>query len=208
MIRLPRNFFTNLSPTQYKAYLKLLPNLNDQRTQLYTMLGFTLAALSFFGIFAINPTLSTIAELKRQLSDLQFVYQKLVTKAQNLSTLQDAYRSLTGDLPIVFNALPQKPEAPKLLAQVNGLLSQSNLRITSLRTYGVEITPGKMPSEESASSFVFSVEAEGTYENMLSFVQSLTQIDRLITVETLSIDKDDKRDLLILNLRGREYFKP
>jgi Tfp pilus assembly protein PilO len=208
MIKLPRNFFTNLSTTQYREYLKLLPNLSDKKIQLYTMLAFTLAAMSFFGIFAINPTLSTIAELNRQLKDLRDVKDKLIIKVQNLTTLQEKYQSLTGDLPVVFDAMPQKPEVPKLLAQINGVLSRSNLQSTSLRTYGVEITPGKQISSERAASFVFSLEAEGTYEDIISFIQKVTHINRLITIETVSIAKDDKKAVLILNLRGREYFKP
>lgn len=208
MIRLPRNFFTNLTPAQYREYLKLLPNLKDEKAQLYTMLAFTLAAMSIFGIFAINPTLSTIVELKRQLADLHFVYEKLVTKTQNLSTLQQKYLSLTDDLPVIFDAVPLKPEIPKFIAQVNALLTRSNLQIKSLQTYGVEITPNKKALGKNASSFVFSLEAEGTYKDMLVFIQTITRVNRLVTIDLVSIAKDDKRDVLILNLRGREYFKP
>ncbi len=208
MIRLPKNFFTNLTPAQYKEYLKLLPDLKDEKSQLYAMLGFTLVAMSFFGIFAINPTLSTIAELKRQLSDLHFVYEKLVTKTQNLSTLQQKYQYLSGDLPVIIDAMPMKPEVPKFVAQINALIAESNLETRTLQTYGVEITPNKKVPEKQALSYVFSLEAEGTYEEMLIFVQKITRFNRLVTIDMLTIAKDEKRDVLILNLRGREYFKP
>lgn len=208
MIRLPKNFFANLSPKQYREYLKLLPKLTDEKAQTYTMLAFTLAALSFFGIFAINPTLSTITELKRKLADLQFVHQKYIAKKQSLTALQYAYRSISGDLPIVVNAMPQKPEIPKLLAQMNGLLSSSRLQTTSLRTLGVEITPEKQASGKKNSSFTFTLEASGTYDDILSFVKSVTNTNRLIAIEAVSIEKDNKTDALVLNLRGRGYFKP
>ncbi len=208
MIRLPKNFFTNLSPIQYREYLKLLPKLKDEKAQYYIMLAFTLAALSFFGIFAINPTLSTITELKRKLADFQFVYQKYIIKAQNLSTLQNAYRSLSGDIPIISDAMPQKPEVPKLVAQMNALLSRSHLQAISLKTMGVEITPDRQLSSKGTSSFAFTLEAMGTYDDILSFIQSVVQANRLITVETVSISKDTKKNALVLNLRGRGYFKP
>lgn len=208
MIRLPRNFFTNLSPIQYREYLKLLPKLKDEKAQYYTMLAFTLAALSFFGIFAINPTLSTITELKKKLADMQFVFEKYTEKAQNLSILQDAYRSLSGDLHVINDAMPQNPEVPKLIAQINALLSKSNLQATSLSTLGVEITQERQLSNKNASSFAFTLNATGAYEDMLSFVQSLTHINRLITIESLSISKDANKDMLVLSLRGRGYFKP
>lgn len=208
MIRLPKNFFANLSTNQYKEYLKLLPKLNDEKAQYYTMLAFTLAALSFFGIFAIKPTLSTIAELNRKLEDMQFVHNKYKIKSQSLSILQNAYSSLTGDLPIVVNAMPQKPEVPKLVAQINALLIRSNLNTKSLKTSSIEITPGKKTSGNKISSFTFTMEVTGDYNNMLSFIQDMTRANRLITIETLSISNSDKKDKLVLNLQGRGYFKP
>lgn len=208
MIKVPRNFFTNLTPKQYREYLKLLPNLSDEKAQAITMIIFTLGAMIFFGIFAINPTLSTIVELKKQYADLQFVNEKMVTKMQNLSTLLQKYQALSSDLPIVFNALPQKPEIPKFLAQVNALSSRTNLKIKSLRTYGVEITPDKKIRGKEVFSFVFSLEAEGNYDEMINLIQSVTKINRMTIIEMVSITKDPKRELLILNLRGRQYFKP
>lgn len=207
MIRVPRDFFANLSPKQYKEQLKLLPKLKDEKTQLYVMIGFTLAALIIFGIFAINPTLSTIVELKRQLADLQFVSEKLIIKTQNLSTLQQKYQSLSGNLPLIMGALPKNPEIPKFAAEINRMISNSNLKVRSLRTGGVEITPDKILKDRKESSFVFSLEAEGSYEDMLDFVSKVTKMDRLVSVELVSMVKDDKNNSLIFNLRGREYFK-
>ncbi len=208
MIKLPKNFFTNLSPGQYREQLKLLPHLNDEKTQLYTMLGFTLAALSFFGIFAINPTLSTIVELQRQYKDLDDVKQKLLTKSQNLSILNSTYQTLENDIPVVLEAMPQEADATKFLAQVNSLLGRSRLEVRSLRTFGVELTPGKKADPAKPFSFLFSVEASGSYADILSFTQDITRINRLVTVESVSLDKDDKENALILNLRGRQYFRP
>lgn len=208
MIKVPRNFFTNLTPKQYREYLKLLPNLSGEKAQAFTMIIFTLAALIFFGIFAINPTISTIVELKRQYSDLQFVNQKLVTKMQNLSTLLQKYQFLSNDLPVIYNALPQKPEIPKFLAQINALISRTHLTVRSLRTYGVEITPDKKAKGKNMLSFIFSLEAEGSYDDMIELIRAVTHFNRMTTIEMVSITKDTRSNTLILNLRGRQYFKP
>ncbi len=208
MIKLPKNFFTNLSATQYREYLKLLPNMDDKTTQSYTMLGFTLIALSFLGIFAIYPTLSTITELKKTLADLQFVNQELQIKSQNLSTLQGKYQSLTGDLPVVLQAMPETPEAPKIVAQFNSLLTESRLKATSIKMGGLEITSDKKVPMNKAASFVFSLDAEGTYNDMLVFIQRLTHIDRIITLEQISISRESGTGVVMLSLRGRGYFKP
>lgn len=207
MIRLPKDFFTNLTPKQYREYLKLLPNLNDEKTQMLTMIGFTLVAMIFFGIFAINPTISTIVELHRQFDDLKFVKQKLEAKTIALSTLQDKYNRMGNDLPFIMNALPQKPEIPEFVAQLNTLLSRTNLKVNALRTFGVELTPDKKLTSKNASSFLFSLEAEGTYEDMLSITRSISRFNRLTVIESVSIIKGTDKDTLILNLRGRQYYK-
>lgn len=208
MIKVPKDFFANLTITQYREHLKLLPQLKDEKTQLYTMLAFTLAALSFFGIFAINPTLSTIAELRRKFEDLQFVNEKLVTKTQNLSLLQQKYQSMGGDMPYILNALPQTAEIPKFVAGVNKLLSETGLDVKSMQTYGVEITPNKKTAGNKPFSFLFSIEAEGSYDEMLKFTKDLSNMNRLVVIDSVSIDKDDKRGELMLNLKGRQYFFP
>src|SRR4051794_1976618 len=99
-MKLPKNYFENLTAAKYREYLKLLPSIHDERTQLITMLIFTFVALSFFGLFAINPTLSTIVELKKELSDSQFVDQQLTNKINNLESLQQRYNLLGPDLPV------------------------------------------------------------------------------------------------------------
>lgn len=207
MIRLPKNFFENLSPMQYREYLELLPKLNNEKVKSYLMLAFTLAALSFFGIFAIKPTLSTIIELKRKLADLQFVNQKYTEKLENLNKLYGDYNSLLKDLSIIIDALPQKPEAPKLMAQINALSNKSDLRITSLNILSADITPERQPSNTNASSIDFTLEATGTYKNIFDFIKSVIHIDRLITIEAVSISKDVNGSALVLNLQGRGYFK-
>lgn len=56
-------------------YLQLLPNLKGEKTQKFTTLILTFFALSFFGLLAINPTISTISELNKELEDNKFVDQ-------------------------------------------------------------------------------------------------------------------------------------
>src|SRR5882724_3344563 len=100
-MQLPKNYFANLSTVRYREYLKLLPKIKNDSSRAITMLILTFLAMAFLSIFAINPTLTTIVELQKQLQDSQFVYQELQTKRNNLSNLQDQYKVLSdnNDLP-------------------------------------------------------------------------------------------------------------
>lgn len=204
-MKLPKNYFENLTVKRYREYLKLLPDMQKENTRIITTLILTFTAMSFFGIFAINPTLSTIITLKKQLSDSILVNEKLATKLNNLSSLQQQYTTLSSDLPVVFDAIPKNPEAPSLMGQITSLSEEKKVQLTSLSVSEVQLTGGSTP--QNNSSYAFSLQAEGSYDDLINFTKSLTQINRIININSLSVVKDAKPNILNLELTGRGYFK-
>ena len=205
-LKLPNGYFENLSAQKYKEYLKLLPDFKKENTQLITTLIFTFVAMSFFGIFAINPTLSTITQLKKQLTDSEFVHQQLTTKINNLSSLQQQYNSIETDLPIVYAAVPQNPQATLLSGQIEALAQETNISLVSLHVFEIQIASNK-PAFPNGASYTFFFEGQGEYENMMDFATKLSQISRIVTIETMSITKESKEQGLHLSIRGRVYLK-
>jgi len=204
-MRIPKNYLANLTASKYKEYLKLLPELHKESTKTIIMLIFSFAALSFLGIFAISPTLGTIIDLKKQLADSQFVNDELTTKMTNLSHLQQQYNLLANDLPFVYDAIPTEASVPLLVGQVTTLTRNAHIHITSFRVAQVQLA-GSKKAQTTSSSFVFSLAGEGSYEDMLSFSQALARASRIVTIESLALTKDAKRNVLILDVRGRQYF--
>lgn len=205
-MKLPKRYFENLSAEKYREYLKLLPDIHKENVKVVTMLIFTFAALTFFGIFAINPTLSTIIQLKKQLSDCEFVVSQLTTKINNLSLLQTRYNEMQNDLPALFDAVPQSPKAPIVMGQVMKLATQAGLQLKLLQISEVQLST-KNKSPLVGQSYVFTLETLGDYDAMTLFLAALTHFDRIVTVENTSITKDLKSNALILNVRGRVYFQ-
>src|ERR1035437_4968817 len=70
---------------QYAKYLELIPDLKREKAQKYITIVLTLATTIILGLFAINPTFSTIANLQKQIDDGNFVEQKLKLKINDLS---------------------------------------------------------------------------------------------------------------------------
>lgn len=200
-----QNILGNLKKSKYQA---LLPNFKEEKTQAFTTLALTLVAFIVFGFFAINPTISTIIHLKKELSDSQFVDDKLEEKIRNLSILQKKYVSLENQLPILYAAVPQTPIAPVFTAQIQAIANKSNVKISRLQVYQVELYVTKTIKKDS--SFAFSIEVLGDNENISKFLSSLVNFDRIITIDTFSITKDKEskeNQNLQLNIRGRSYFK-
>jgi len=204
-MKLPKSYFENLSTSKYREYLKLLPNMQQEHAQSLVTLILTFLALSFFGVFAINPTLSTIADLKKQMSDDMQVDQQLQTKIGNLSALQQLYDQMGENLTNILSAVPQNADAPLLTAQIAALTQKHHLTITSYRVDEVELT--SLPKISKSQSFVFTLEARGEYNDMLPFAIELNKLSRIITVETMEVRRDTNTNNLLVTVRGREYFK-
>jgi Tfp pilus assembly protein PilO len=237
-MKIPKNYFSNLNAAKYREYLKLLPSMQQENTRIIATLIFTFFALSFFGIFAINPTLTTIIELRKKLADSQLVYEGLQTKISNLSSLQQQYNTLEPDLLYILEAVPQDPRASLLMAQVMGLAREKGILILSLETSRITLTgegeragtfqdpqieallpidsfdatPQTITDEPAAEnkkeeSFTFTLQAQGSYEDLLDYANSLSRIQRIIKVESMSLNSASESDNLILDLRGKAYYK-
>ena len=196
--------FTSAKIQKYK---ELLPNFQEEKTQAFTTLILSFVALSFFGFFAISPTISKIIELNKQLEDYQFTNQRLSEKINSLSILYQKYTTLLPDLPIIFSAIPQKPDAAFFLGKTQTVSQAHNINLRKLQTSQVELFKGSEGASKY-SSFSFSLDAEGSYDQLLSFIGALAKIDRILSFDAITISaSDEHKGLLVLNIRGKAYFK-
>lgn len=187
------------------TYIRLTPRLKEQNLRLATMLGLTLSAISVLGVLAINPTLSTIAQLRKQLSDSQAVYASMKQKNTNLSVLQEKYRALENDLPLVFSALPREPSLAIMVAQLQTLLANHSLTASHIQVGEVELI--KNTAVEKYASFTFTLAASGPKDSISAFVSSLVQFERIATIENMSIASLTDTNIQQISLSGRAYFK-
>ena len=198
------SLFKNL---QKKKYFEMLPDFKEERMQKFTTLVFTIVALSFFGLFAINPTLSTIANLNKQLEDNKFVDQQLQSKINNLYLLQQKYNELTPDLPYVLDSFPKNPQAPLLVGQLQSLAKSSNITVNSLQTFEVEV-PNSSVTTKKFYAFSFSISASGSYENISKFIDSVVKMQRIVSINIFSLSKNSgEGPSTQLNFKGTAYFK-
>lgn len=196
-----------LKKIKNNKYFELLPDLKKEKTKKYSSIIFSLISLSFFGIFAINPTLSTIAKLRKELSDTKFVDEQLVKKIANLSSLAEKYNIVEKDIPIVLEAVPKNPQVPLLMAQIQAVAKESGVEIINLQSFEVDV-PGSSNNQKKYSAFSFSTGVQGNYENLTNFISTLSSMKRVISLDTLSINrKDNQPGILELDIKGMAYFK-
>ena len=192
--------------TNFEKYYKdLIPYFKKEKNQQYITLILTLSASIFFFIFAINPTLSTIANLKRQVSDAKFVEEKLSQKINNLSSLSLEYQTIKNDIPFILEAVPKNPEAPTLVAQIQALAEQSSIEVAKIEILPVDLNDR---NATNSSSFFFELTGSSSFENIQKFLSSLTNMQRVISVDSIQISRIIQEGQgLELAVKGSAYFK-
>lgn len=209
-----QSFLSGLSRKRYLEVLRSLPTLQKERVKEYGTLIMTFFALSFFSIFAINPTLTTIADLRKQLSDNQAADSTLKTKIKNLSTLQQIYTTIQPDLGYVDAAMPKTPNAIDLLGKVQSISQQANVKVLALQVSDVSLFSSKQGVIKKgktiqAPSFPFLIRVEGTQDQLLQFLSAFISFDRITTIDSLAFSTGTKEDPKpSLTVHANAYYIP
>lgn len=201
-----RKYIATLTKKRYLAYIKLFPSLQQKRTKEYTMIILSLAVISVFGIFAIQPTVATILELQRKFADAKFVSERLQQKITNMEILQDKYDQLGEDKDVVLAAIPENPDAAFLIGQLQTLAAETGITINELQTSDIELASAAEVKNQDGS-FAFSLIGEGNFGQIDEFLKSLGSFDRIVTLESFAISREIETDGLQLTVRGRAYYK-
>jgi len=198
------------SKEEYAKYLAFMPDLKQERTKKFTTIVLTLAASIILGLFAVNPTLSTIANLQKQIDDNKFVDEQLQKKINDLSILQQKYTNVQNDLPVIHAAIPTSSQIPPLVAEIQTIAEGSNLKLTSFQTFEVDLSKSAGINKKY-SSFDFGFSGEGSYSEITNFMDKLVTFQRIITIDNASISKlndiSNTSGALQLSVKGTALFK-
>jgi len=200
--------------SDYKNIIKnknfsILPYPTSEKNQKFLGIALTLCAIGFFGFFAIKPTVSTIFKLQKELSDNQLVLNELETKIKNLTELRKQYFNLQGDLSTINNAITIQPDVHLLFAQIQSIAQSSNITIKKLQNFEVEIIRNNKSANKDYYSYSFTITGSGYLNDIPKFVKALTNMERIINIDTLSINNitDQNNGSSGFNIQGIAFFK-
>lgn len=189
-----------------RHYLSSLNKSDQERLIGSSYIVLSLFAIAFFGVFAIYPTLGTIANLKRQYEDNLLVDEQLDKKISALSQLETQYATLEseGILPLIKQALPFSPDIPAFTRKVETIAKTHRVTITLLSVGSVEL----FPAEKIPNEFIplkFSITIEGSRENTNAFAKDVTKFDRIISLESQILSEGEETEQSV-NISGVIYF--
>ena len=211
-----------------KRYAEVTPLLKTRRVQAYTMIVMSLFTVSFFGMLAVRPTLETITTLQKQIEDRTLINQKLEQKINALIIAQAEYQKIAGDIPAIYNMLPQQPNITSLIIKLEEVaiaqgVSLTNLDFNPVTVFGAnDVT--QVPAASSAAEtkdvlaaesiavvpLSFSITFIGGYQELVNVITQLTRMNRIVTIESADIQSADaaQSSTLIVGATTNAYYFP
>jgi len=194
-------------------YRNLVPLFEKPKVAAYTMLVLSFFTIAIFGIFAIRPTLATIAKRQKEITDQRAINTRMDEKINQLRVAEAEYRSITPSLNVIFQAMPASPQASELLGKFNRILIENNIDVTIFQISSVVLSK---PTSSSARATVigFSLTGRASYDNILRFVDLLSHTDRILTLDSVDITLTSSpgtagslvdSNLLTVAIRGKSY---
>ena len=179
---------------------------DEQRKKIisYSYIILTLFTLSFFGLFAITPTLSTISNLNRQYADDKVVLDGLNLKLSNLQLLDAQYTQIQPDLPLIYEAIPQNTQIPQLTRQLENIGATSNVQVRKLSFGTVEIYPDI--KNGLIYSYTFTIEVDAANQNdIYTFIGNIINFDRIIGIDRVVTGQSEEGRSTV-QVTGRAFF--
>ena len=207
---------------RYKQYYLRLQTLSKQPiAQASFTLLISLLSISFFGIFAIRPTLNTIARLTKEIQEKTKVNKQLENKIKILKKAEANYSQIETYISLVNTALPKEPGFELLEQQIEYLAWHHQTNLVSGTFNGFIVVGDKSEQEKTkknkedtnknstAENIKFSLILGGNYQNLKNFVTDLEKLDRVILIDSIHFTKetDIENAEVQISLNGQAFYK-
>lgn len=182
----------------YRYYHQnIRPYLYEAEKKKYSLLGFTLFSLAFFGAFAVRPSLVTISELLEQIERAREAEIILEQKIKDLSQAQITYQSLGKDLELTEEALPVEASVPDILQRLALIGGRYNVDVlkTSFGDPEGDIVP-------------FTVTLSGQFRDVERSITAMESGVRQMNIKKIKITQGGKElENLVVALDLVAYFR-
>lgn len=194
-------------PFIHKTYKRFKEIPNSKKNASYFTLTLSLLSLTFFGLFAIRPTLITAISLIKGVQDLKKINNDYQNKIANVIRSQTEYDKIRTTLPLMDLALPNNASFPKVALALEKFAQRENFTINQLQIDNTSVST--LSASPKVVSFGFNLVGTGTYSQISSFLSHLINWKRIINIESLDFIKEaGTSGNLKLSIKGTTYYEP
>lgn len=220
-----------MNPSWKKNYARyriiFLNSLNryNKRDDLkaYLEILLSLATISIFTIFALKPTLVTIAKLFKEIETKQEVLEIINKKIRNLSSARSLYDKEIGKISLLDTAIPKSAKPESFVGQIEALSAKHQIETTKLSLKDAPIlgkqtsatskkSDQKEPFPKDANSIPFSLGTTAPVDQFTptsNFISDFESLRRPAKIDSLRISakRGESGTTISLIIEGRiPYF--
>lgn len=174
--------------TNYQKYRQLLQALIEKREDIRAYIGIllSLVTVSFFGIFALRPTLTTIGELVSQINTQHQTLDSLNQKIKNLGIAKTNLQKVKADLVVLDQAIPNTADPHLVVRQMEILATREGVAPANISIGKTNILGA---TTDELQDYPFSFTFQGDAEKVLSFLNNLKSLRRIIALDEVTINR-------------------
>jgi len=208
--------------TRYKSYMLNTVTQYKERQDVKTYLEIllSLATVSAFAIFALRPTLLTIAGLLKDIQSKEETIATMDAKTEDLAQANSLYTSYKEKIVLLSESIPDESEPEVLIRQLEGLVAKhpasvNSVGIDNVLLVGKQIASPQAPTRNAkntstfpanATPVAFSINFTGNYSVLADLISDLEKMRRPTSIDTLNFtlkQQKNEEDQLILTINGR-----
>lgn len=172
----------------------------------------SVVVVGIFAIFALRPTLITMANLLREIDDKRELNKDLQQKMAALSTAQNEWTAYQSEIEMLPQAFFQEPSLEEVLLYLEYLARQQSVLVTGMSAPQIAVRLADEPENAgllTLTPYEANYQVMGTFPGVLSFLQQIEKQKPLMSVETMQMTMGDIDDALPMsaNFRIRVYVQ-
>lgn len=172
------------------AAKNILKQLKSKKVKDYTFISLFFLIFSVFIVFAIRPSLITAIALRQQREDLQKLDTQYESVVSNIVANQSTLENIRDGLYLINDALPTGALINKLISDIENEGKADVINFIRVDVGEVNLV---QKTTDKAQSVVINIEATSSFEDLLKFVQGLSNQRRLKLIKQLSIYRDSEQ---------------
>ena len=196
---------------RYRGYFLDILNLYKKRSDLHAFVEviLSLSTITIFLVFALKPTALTIISLVKEIKGKQIMISGLNQKISDLSKAQTLFAQNQDSIPNIDIAVETKPEPDTVSKQIIGLSAKNSVNILGLsigqvtligKPVLVNAVSGSKPLPGNAQEMSVSINIQGDYLNMLSFISDLENLRIASKIDLVGFNSSELNGVKVINL--------
>lgn len=154
----------------------------------YIEIGSTFFLIAIFLFFAIMPTATAISSLIGEIKSKEVLSNSMSTKISSILKAQDSFSQVQEDYSVIESSYPALPRFNDSALTISYVSRQSS---TPIKQVSFQLND-KEKQNSDLDAFGLSLSTAGSYRSILTAIDGLSNVRRLVNIKSIQISTDDK----------------